>query len=93
MLLERKQMPIVHLNRAIVLSQMNETEKAVEEILSIDNIEKITATQYMYNAVLGDLFMKLNDNKKAIQYLLTANKLTSSEAEKKLIKEKIKSIK
>ena len=92
MLLEKKQMPVVFLNRAIVLSQMSDTKKAIQEILSIDRIEKILAAQYIYNAVLGDMYMKINDTEKAMAYLSKANSLTTSLAEKKLITEKMKII-
>jgi RNA polymerase sigma factor (sigma-70 family) len=92
MLLEKKQMPVVFLNRAIVLSQMNDTKQAIQEILSIAGIEKILAAQYIYNAVLGDMYMKINDTQKAMEYLSKAKVLTTSLAEKKLIAEKIKTM-
>ncbi len=89
MLYERKKTPVVQLNRAIVLSKLDQTEKAVDEILHIENLEKILNTQYIYNAVLGDLYMILKEKNKALKYLEKSHSLTTSKAEKKLIAEKM----
>ena len=93
LLLENKQTAMVILNRSIVLAQLKDPASAIMEILKIDNIEKLLDTQYIYSAVLGDLYMKSGDEIKAERYLTIAHDLTSSQAEKKLISEKIAGIK
>lgn len=93
LLLELKQTPVVVLNRSIVMAQLNETEKAIAEIMAIENIQKLIDTQYIYPAVLGDLHMRLHDHSNANKFLVQALTLTQSEAEKKLINEKLISMK
>jgi RNA polymerase sigma-70 factor (ECF subfamily) len=89
LLLEQKQSPMVILNRAVVLAQLKQTNLAITEILQIDGIEELLHTQYIYSAVLGDLYLKSGNDANAEEYLTKAMNLTSSRAEKKLIKEKI----
>lgn len=90
LLLELKPSPIVQLNRAIVLAQTDGPTTALQEIWHIAGIEKLLATQYLYNAVMGDLYTQLHDGNNACKYLQQALTLTTSLAEKKLIREKIK---
>jgi RNA polymerase sigma-70 factor (ECF subfamily) len=92
LLLEEKPMPVVFLNRAIVLSRIGEKEQAIREINAIPNIEKLLDTHYIYSAVLGDLYLQNGDLSKARKYLLQAQGLTISHAEKKLIHDKLDTI-
>jgi len=89
MLLEQKQTPMVMLNRAIVLSQLNETITAIEEIWMIDDIEQLLTTHYIFSAVLGELYWQLGDEHNARKFLQQAHELTTSLAEKKLIEGKV----
>lgn len=89
LLLEAKNSPPVRLNRAIVLAQLQKSEEAIREIWAIENIDKLLTTQYLYPAVLGDLYSQLGDTGSARKYLQQAHDLTASQAEKKLIQEKI----
>lgn len=91
-LLEHKSTPLVQLNRAIVLAQLQQVKKAVEEVLHIDNIATLLSTQYIFSAVLGDLYYRLHDNAHAIGHLRVALELTNSTAEKKLIGDKLNMI-
>lgn len=91
-LLEKKDTPAVVLNRAVILSKIGKTDEAVKEILAIKNIEGLLQSQYIYSAVLGDFYLAIADNAQAKKYLSLSLQLTTSEAEKRLLKEKLKSI-
>lgn len=90
LLLDMKPTPLVRLNRAIVLAQMDQGIEAIQEIWNIEAIDRLIATHYLYSAVLGDLYRQVGDGNNARKYLLQAHDLTTSLAEKKLIQEKIK---
>lgn len=92
LLLEAKPMPVVFLNRAIVLSQLAQKSLAISEIMAIPDIEKLLSTQYIYSAVLGDLCLQNGDIPSAHKYLTQALQLTISHAEKNLISEKLQRI-
>ena len=92
LLLQMKPSPIVELNRAVVMAEMGLIESAIENILSISKIEQLLASHYIYSAVLGDLYKRINDTEKATEYLLEAFSLTTSDAEKKLITKKLEEI-
>ena len=89
LLLKQKQTAVVILNRAVVLAQLNKAYKAIEEILQINEIDKLLQSQYIYGAVLGDFYLQLNNFDEAEKYLSLAYKLTTSQAEKKLIANKL----
>jgi RNA polymerase sigma factor (sigma-70 family) len=89
MLLDQKQTALVQLNRAVVLAQLQETETAIHEIWQINDINNLLNTQYIFSAVLGDLYWQLNDEPNARKFLELALHLTTSIAEKKLIAGKL----
>lgn len=89
LLLEQKPTSLVKLNRAIVLAQLGQAAQAIREILAIEDIDKLLATQYLYSAVMGDLYSQVGDCINARKFLQQAHELTTSRAEKKLILEKI----
>jgi predicted RNA polymerase sigma factor len=88
-LLELKPTALVKLNRAIVLAQLDQAGQALREIRQIEGIDKLLATQYLYSAVMGDLYSQVGDCINARKCLQQAHELTTSLAEKKLILEKI----
>lgn len=90
-LLHLKRSPLVRLNRAVVLARIHGPAVAIEEIRSIDGWESLASRHYLYNAVLGQLYLEANDLEKARQYITAAGELTSSEAEKKLLNKKLSS--
>jgi RNA polymerase sigma-70 factor (ECF subfamily) len=92
MLLEQKRTPLVVLNRAVVLMQLNQTETAIHEIWQLDGIEQLISTQYIYPAVLGELYIQLGDEYNACKMLQQALALTTAPAEKKLIATKLESL-
>jgi predicted RNA polymerase sigma factor len=71
---------------------MGKIQAAIETILSVERIDQLLATNYIYSAVLGDLYKRANDPSKATEYLLEAFNLTTSEAEKKLIIKKLEEV-
>ena len=89
LLLVQKTTPTVILNRSIVLAHLNRVGEAIAEIRAIENIDFLIESQYIYNAVLGDLFLKQKKNDQAEKYLLNACRLTHSQPEKNLIAEKL----
>ncbi|HEX6427432.1 MAG TPA: sigma-70 family RNA polymerase sigma factor [Niastella sp.] len=92
MLLEQKRTAPVILNRAIVLAQLNQTATAMQEIWQINNIDHLINTQYMFSAVLGELYIQLGDDHNACKFLQQAFSLTTSLAEKKLITAKLEAL-
>jgi RNA polymerase sigma-70 factor (ECF subfamily) len=92
LLLTHKQTPTVLLNRAIILAQLNDPLRAIEEIWRIEGIDGLLAAQHIYSAVLGDLYGQLGDKVNAAKYLHHSFRLTGSHAEQKLILEKIKAL-
>ena len=92
LLLQHKDTPIVRLNRAVITNKINGPLAAIEEILQIKNLEKLLKTNYIFSAVLGELYMQLHNTEKAKGYLSLAQKLTSSNLEKSLIQSKINSL-
>jgi RNA polymerase sigma-70 factor (ECF subfamily) len=92
MLLEQKRTALVILNRAIVLTQLNQTSEAIKEIWQIENIDQLINTQYIFSAVLGELYIQLGDDHNAGKFLQQALTLTSSQAEKKLISGKLEAL-
>ena len=92
LLLEQKRTPLVVLNRAVVLMQLNQTETAIHEIGQLDGIEQLISTQYIYPAVLGELYIQLGDEYNAGKFLQQALSLTTAPAEKKLIATKLESL-
>jgi RNA polymerase sigma-70 factor (ECF subfamily) len=85
MLLEQKRTPLVLLNRAIVMAQLKQGVKAIHEIWQIEDIDNLLLTQYIFSAVLGDLYWQIGDEHNARKFLQLAHELTPSLAEKKLI--------
>lgn len=89
LLLERNPSPIVHLNRAVVLSQLGYHADAIREVLQIPSIGKLLSTQHIYPAVLAELYLQAGDHQQARQYLQSALSLTSSRAEQRLLSAKL----
>jgi len=92
MLMQQKRTALVMLNRAIVLSQLNQTATAIGEIWQINDIETLINTQYIFSAVLGDLYWQTGDEHNARKFLQQAHELTTSIAEKKLIAGKLQTL-
>lgn len=83
--------PVVALNRAIVIG---ETEGAAAALTAIGQIPDLATLQnfYLLPATLGELYARLGDKENAVTHLQSALKLTRSEAEKRLLQEKLKQL-
>lgn len=91
-LLERKPIPIVQLNRSVILAQTAGVETAIDTILDIPDIAALLDRHYIYAAVLGDMYRRAGNITEAGRLLEKAYHLTPSLAEKKLLQEKLNAI-
>lgn len=81
--------PVVLLNRAIVIGKIEGAQKAVDEIHSIPDIDKLVQTHYLFPATLGELYRQLGKLKESGQVLRVAISLTHSPLEKALLQRKL----
>ncbi|HEY4153890.1 MAG TPA: sigma-70 family RNA polymerase sigma factor [Puia sp.] len=81
--------PIVLLNRAIVVGKISGAKAAIAEINAIPGIEKFTRSNYLFPAVLGEMYKLENNKAAAIRYFEQAIALPHSEVEKRLIQRKL----
>jgi RNA polymerase sigma-70 factor (ECF subfamily) len=91
-LLERKPIPIVQLNRSVILAKTAGVGTAIDTILDIPNIRELLDRHYIYAAVLGHLYTQAGNNAESRRLLEKAYELTPSLAEKKLLQEKLAAI-
>lgn len=85
--------PVVLLNRAIVVGKISGAKEAIKEINSIPELEKFIKSNYLFSAVLGELYSQMGNKTEAKIYFEVAISLTNSNAEKKLIQKKISRLK
>jgi RNA polymerase sigma-70 factor (ECF subfamily) len=85
LLLDMRTSPVILLNRAIALSQVEGPEAALTEVKKMQGMDNY----YLYHATLGELYLQTGDKKQAAAHLEKALELTSSLAEKELIKTKL----
>ena len=81
--------PLVKLNRAVVLGRIHGPHAAIEEIHRIDGWERLASRHYLYNAVLGQLYIEADDHERARDFITRAGALTTSDAEKRLLARKL----
>jgi predicted RNA polymerase sigma factor len=92
-LLELKPIPIVQLNRSIVLAQMDRTHEAIDTILDIPGLDELIKHHYIYSAVLGSLYGQAGNIGEAYRLLGKASSLTPALAEKKRLHELVRKYK
>ncbi len=80
--------PVVALNRAIVIGELQGPSEAIASIEAISNIT-LLKKYYLLPLTLGELYSKLDQNEKALLFFKEALSLTQSAAVKKLIQQKI----
>ncbi len=83
--------PVVSLNKIVVVMQVHGVQKALAQIEQIEDRKKLEPF-YLYHALLGEIYLKLNNFIKAMNYFEAAFLLTKSEAEKNILQSKIKTI-
>ena len=84
-LAQRTKNPVVAMNRCLVLAEVEGSDKAIEELLSMDEL----ADNCHYNTSLGELYLKTGKKDTARKYFEKALKLTASFAEIELIGRKL----
>lgn len=89
LLLKMNPSPVVELNRCIVLSMIKGPAAAIACIQSVPDFSTLLEKHYLFAASLGELYSQLKDYPAAGRYFEKAISLTSSAAEKKLLKKKI----
>jgi len=77
--------PIVALNRCLVLAELEGYEKAIGELVKMNEL----AQNCHYNASMGELHLKNGNKIEAKKYFVKALTLSSSHAEQSLISSKI----
>jgi RNA polymerase sigma-70 factor (ECF subfamily) len=80
--------PVVELNRAIVIYELNGPAAGIK---AIGNIKEISSLKkyYLLPATLGELYLQLKDFETAKQYFTEAISLTHSTIEKNLLRQKM----
>ncbi|MDB5283681.1 MAG: sigma-70 family polymerase sigma factor, partial [Bacteroidota bacterium] len=84
-LLQRTDNPVVSLNRCIVIGEAEGYDKAIDALKNLKNFEN----NRHYNTALGEMYFRAGKKSQALSYFDTALALTTSNAEKDLIKRKI----
>jgi RNA polymerase sigma factor (sigma-70 family) len=92
-LLETKPIPIVQLNRAVVLAEVEDVSTAIDSILDIPGIAGLLEQQHIYAVVLGELYMRADNFLEARRMLEQAQRLTPSLAEKRRLREMLDGLK
>ena len=84
--------PVVLLNRAIVVGKIFGPQKAIDEIHTIPQIEKLLHAHYLFPATLGELYVQYGKAREAARHFEIAIALTHSPSEKALLKRKVSAI-
>ncbi|XZF12794.1 RNA polymerase sigma factor [Chitinophagaceae bacterium MMS25-I14] len=80
--------PVTELNKAVAVMQVHGAEAALDELAKIPDRQKLESF-YLYHSLLGELYSRTNDLQQSVASFETAIKLTRSEAEKKMLRDKI----
>ena len=80
--------PVTELNKAIVVMQVEGANAALDILNNISDRKKLESW-YLYYALLGEIYLKLNRKELSKLNFETAINLTKSEAEKRMMKNKI----
>ena len=80
--------PVAELNKAIVVMQVDGAAAALQALDAISNRKKLESW-YLYYGLLGEIYTRLLNAQLAKLNFEAAIKLTQSEAEKRMLKNKI----
>jgi len=80
--------PVVELNRAIVIGQVNGPAAGIKAVEAIPENEALKK-YYLLPATLGEMYLQLKDHTRAREYFTQAIALTRAAAEKKLLQQKL----
>lgn len=92
LLYKSRPVAIIALNRAVAISELHGPDQGIQAIERIPGIETLN-NYYLLHSILGELKLRTGESGEAIRLFEEAIRLTNSEAEKKLLGEKIKLIK
>jgi len=84
--------PIAELNKTVAILQVHGPEKAMEWLLKIQEQGKLNSF-YLYHSMIGEIHSRLGDKPAARQGFESALKLVHSDAEQKIILNKIADLK
>ncbi|TMU56971.1 RNA polymerase sigma factor [Flagellimonas algicola] len=90
-LLSLEQSPIVALNRAVVLSEVEGATKAIEALEVLASQSDI-GQYYMYPFTLGELYKRNQEWDKALEAYQNAQRLTANPRDKELLSKKIQDL-
>ncbi|WP_109300479.1 RNA polymerase sigma factor [Aquimarina sp. AU474] len=88
MMLDISYDPIVFLNKCLVILQLEGPKEALRIFDKIRE-DKVLQKYYLYHAILGQIYQKLERYKEAVLYYKDAIALTQSKHEKQFLKDKI----
>lgn len=83
--------PVVSLNRALVILELDGPRNAMKALEEIEN-KKLLENYYLYHSSIGAVQEQLGENGKARVSYAKAHDLTQSKSEKQFLSEKIKSL-
>jgi RNA polymerase sigma factor (sigma-70 family) len=83
--------PVIALNRAVAVAELNGAAAGIEAIEAIPGIAYLNK-YYLLPAVLGEFYWQLKNYDKAREYFKAAYTFTQSPIEKKLLEQKIKQL-
>jgi RNA polymerase sigma-70 factor (ECF subfamily) len=87
-LLQIRPSPVVALNRAIAVAELEGADRGMEEIRAIDGIERL-ATYPFYAATLGELELRRGEHERAQAHFQTALSLARSPMERRFFEERL----
>jgi len=83
--------PVVFLNRCLIVTEVYGAQEALKEIETIRD-HKIIKKYYLYHAILGEIYERLQNTDKAVTSYEHAIQRTQSKPEKQLLQKKIERI-
>ncbi len=82
---------VIALNRSVVVGEIYGPAEGIKAIEKTKDIE-LLSNYYLLHAILGEMYLKLEEKQKAADCFAKAVKLTSSGTEKKLLLEKMNNL-
>ena len=83
--------PVVALNRAIAISELNGPQEGIREIENIRDLD-LLKNYYLLPATLGEMYQRMDNADQARKYFVEAMKLTNSPTQRKFLDEKMKTL-
>jgi RNA polymerase sigma-70 factor (ECF subfamily) len=84
--------PVIALNRAIAISQLDGPERGLQEVRVIHDLDRLSAYPF-YPATLGELELRMGNNQVAQAHFSTALSLVRNPMERNFLQRRIDSCK